>query len=302
MLSLNEPKNSDIHTICDFWELLCLLTPDQECSLDYLNDFVADYKDNGRRAFSDDELSDVLAQASWREGSFGDCYPFSVDIEGLISAENPFSDRQRFYFFLLICSNLAFVTMRTHWQPLTDAFERASHCALKRMWPSTGVAVPFGKNTTGYIGTKWERLNLLGSQIGGRPRLTEKDFRGGDGGDGGIDLAGWLDMDLHEPKNKMSILAQCACSREDWVKKQTEISSVRLANMLSPTAPWIECLFSPVSFRDNSGQWAISSSVANIVLIDRLRLLNSISLPDDLAAVGVPATVQGYLQQRLELV
>ena len=132
--------------------------------------------------------------------------------------------------------------------------------------------------------------------------MTDKDFRGGDGGDGGIDLAGWLEMDLHEPKNKMSILAQCACSREEWVKKQTEISSVRLANMLSPTAPWIECLFSPVSFRDNSGQWAVPSSVANIVLIDRLRLLNSISLPDDLAAVGVPATVQGYLQQRLELV
>jgi len=278
------------------------MTPDQEYSLDYLNDFVSDYKDNGRDAFSDDDLSDVLAQASWREGAFGNWYPFSVDIDGLISAANPLSDQQKFYFFLLICSNLAFITNRTHWQPLTDAFERASHSALTRMWPASGVAVPFGKNTTGYIGPKWDRLNLLGSQIGGRPRLTERDFRGGDGGDGGIDLAGWLDLDLHEPKNKMSILAQCACSREEWVRKQTEISSVRLANMLSPTAPWIECLFSPVSFRDNFGQWAVPSSVANIVLIDRLRLLNSILPHNDLAAVDVPATVQGYLQQRLALV
>lgn len=302
MLSLNEPKNSDIHTICDFWELLCLLTADQECSLDYLDDFVADYRDNGRRAFSGDDLSDVLAQASWREGAFGDSYPFSVDTTGIISASDVLSERQKFYYFLLICSNLAFVAPRAHWQPLTDAFERASHCALKRMWPSSGVAVPFGKNTTEYVGAKWERMNLLGAQIGGRPRLTDKDFRIGDAGDGGIDLAGWLDVDSHEPKNKMSILAQCACSREDWVKKQTEISSVRLANLLSPTAPWIECLFSPVSFRDNSGQWAIPSSVANVVLIDRLRLLNSISVPDDSAAVDVPAAVQAFLEQRLELV
>lgn len=99
MLSLSEPKNSDIHTICDFWELLCLMTPDQECSLDYLNDFVSDYRDNGRDAFSDDDLSDVLAQASWREGAFGHWYPFSVDIDGLISAANPLSDQHKFYFF-----------------------------------------------------------------------------------------------------------------------------------------------------------------------------------------------------------
>src|SRR5579883_652211 len=221
MLKLDAPRDTDIHTLADFTELLCLLTPDRICSRNYLLDFV---KDNSDKKLDEDDLDDCFAQFTWRVAAFGESYPFRLDAHGnVLSSSENLSDSQQLYAFLLLCANLPFVEHGDR-QSLTDAFERAALCALRRLWPETAETVPFGKNQTAYTGAKWERLFKLGTDIGGRPQVNDKTFRPNDSGDGGIDLVAWLDLDSHEKSNIPSALAQCACSRAEWPIKQTAIS------------------------------------------------------------------------------
>jgi hypothetical protein len=145
-------------------------------------------------------------------------------------------------------------------------------------------------------------MNKLGADIGGKPQLSDKSFRGNDSGDGGIDLVSWLSLDIFEPQNIPSLLGQCACSREEWSVKQSEISASRLAHLLVPTHPWIEAIFIPLCFRDNSGRWAVPGDVARAVVVDRLRMIGFIDASARLAALPIPAVVDEVLAYRQSLV
>lgn len=299
MFKIETPRDKDPHTLADFAELLCLLTTDRVLGGDTLVDHISD---NGG-GVSDDEKEDCFAQLVWRQAAFGAHYPFEIDgARHVISANEALTDEQRLYALLLLCANLPIVSDRRQLGPLTNAFERASLVALMRLWPQAANIKAFGKNETDYVGSKWERINKLGRDIGGRPQLSEQSFRRRDTGDGGIDLVAWLDLDPYEPENIPSGLGQCACSREDWSAKQAEISGFRLQKLLVPTHPWMELIFVPICFRNNQGRWAIDGDVATAVLIDRLRLLSVLKADLDLAEIDPPEVFETFLEARLDLV
>lgn len=299
MLTLDRPRDNDLHTLADFAELLCLLKPDRVLSDDDLRDHLFD---EGDTRITDDELVDALAQISWRSGAFAAGYPFAVAAHGAsFSAARALSDEQRAYVFTLLCANLAHVP-RSVQASLTDAFERAALCALRRIWPVSGTVRPFGKNTSDYSGDKPTRLTALGRDIGGRPILKASQFRRGDSGDGGIDLVAWLDLDSTEKENIPAALAQCACSRHEWHRKQYEISHGALAKQLWPTAPWLEIIFIPISFRDNTGRWAVDAQVHQSIVVDRLRLLRHLDFPGDWSAIAPPPFFESFLASQLALV
>lgn len=299
-MTLDSPRDGDIHTLADFAELLCLITPDRFVSRDYLRDYIQDH--TGKKT-KDNDLDDAFSQFSWRVAAFGQDYPFSLQQhDKVLSGEDDLNVRQAMYTFLLLCANLPFVqNEKGDRQLLTDAFERIALQALQRLWPNKAVIRAFGKNETIYVGKKWERLNTLGRDLGGEPTLTEETYRKHDSGDGGIDLAAWLDLDDHEKLCIPTALAQCACSRDDWPKKQNEISANRLGNHLKPSHPWMEMIFIPQSFRDNHGKWAIYGDIGRVIVIDRLRILNHVDTEhwEDICA---PAIFTKFLEFRLELV
>lgn len=299
MLKIEKPRDSDIHTVADFAELLCLATEDRVSSADYLQDFI---KDHEGPIYPQEVLDDVFAHMRWRAAAFGQDYPFAVDgarntMEG-VAALNA---GQKFYVFMLLAANLPMLERATY-KSLTDAFERAALVVLKAMWPSSGVTRPFGKNETDYTGEKWERLNQLSRDIGGRAHLTERAFRAKDSGDGGVDLVSWLALDEFEGENIPSLLAQCACSREEWSKKQTEVSGTMLQHHLVPTHPWIQAIFIPICFRDNFGRWAFTGDVASSVVVDRLRMARFFDSNEQLNDLPLPEIVEGFLDYRMELV
>ncbi|MEX5600402.1 hypothetical protein [Pseudophaeobacter sp. C1-32P7] len=303
MFSLDRPRDHDLHTIADFFEVLCLVSLDRVAGTDYLRDFIQDNRGDSSFTLSDGELEDVLNQVQWRRQAFQDWYPFSlIQNDRVLQAEEDLSNNQIWYVFLLLCGNLPLLTRRELYKPLTDAFEQVSVQVLTLLWPDTGQATTFGKNTTTFTGTKWERLNSLGKKIGGQPTLTENDFRNGDNGDGGIDIAAWLPLDDHESRNSIAVLGQCACSRSDWPAKQFEISMMRLRNCLLPSAPWIEMLFTPILFRDSQGTWAVPTQVASVTLFDRLRILNAIRNGGGMAGFQMPGSVADALEYRLDVV
>lgn len=299
MLTLDRPRDHDVHTLCDFAELVCLTNADRIVTKDSFKDYLLDQCDT---RISDEQLDDCLRHLSWRTAAFHDYYPFSVDLrDQMMTAPQMLIDKPKLYVFLLLCANLPFLP--APYTPLTDAFERLAVLALQQSWPKGGTVRPFGKNLTNYAGQKWERLNALAADIGATGLCTEATFRARDSGDGGIDVAAWYNLeDSHERKNVPAALAQCACSRDDWSRKQTEISYARLAaHVLTPTHPWMQLLFIPQSFRNSLGTWAVPGEVGQIVLYDRLRILKT--LPEQaLRQINAPALLEEFLGERAPLV
>ena len=298
MLVLNRVTDGDIHTLADFAELLCLLKPDRVLSADDLDDHLVDECEEQRGARP---LGDAFAHMTWRAAAFREYYPFTVaDNQQSIEAPDDLTAAQQTYVFLLLCANLPFVD--APYNPLTDAFERLAHIALKRMWPSKAEIRTFGKNNADYNGNKSERMHKLALDLGCRPTVDPTKFRTRDNGDGGIDLAGWLELDTHESENKLTCLAQCACSRGNWPGKQFEISRGSIGKLFNPTTPWLEMLCIPICVRNNNGRWAVDAEVGEIVMIDRLRLLRFIDPEADLPASHPPPILNDFLQSRLDMV
>ena len=297
MLTLNRLADGDVHTLADFAELLCLLKPDRVLSADDLDDHLVDVCGEQRGARP---ISDAFAHMTWRSVAFGDYYPFSVaSNQHSIHAPDSLTQKQQTYAFLLLCANLPFIG--PPYNPLTDAFERLAHIALKRMWPPNAEVRTFGKNNADYQGDKSARMHKLALDLGCRPAVEASRFRPRDSGDGGIDLAGWLELDSFESENKLTCLAQCACSRGAWPGKQFEISRGSIGKLFNPTAPWIEMLCIPICFRNNNGRWAVDAEVGEIVMIDRLRLLQFVEPDSDLDIVDVPPILNEFLESRLEI-
>lgn len=257
--------------------------------------------DVGDTRITDVELDDCFNQIDWRSSAFGDSYPFATDANGrTFSCPEDLNPEQKLYVLLLLSSNLPFLEIVTN--PLTEAFERISFLTLTHTSPSRASVRPFGKNETDYVGPKWQRLNTLAEQIGGHGRCNEGTFRTRDSGDGGIDLASWLTLDTYESRNIPSSLAQCACSREAWSSKQTEISHARLGGQIQPTHLWSQILFIPHCFRDNVGNWAFDGEVGLTIIYDRLRILKILENDIDWNYISPPQALHDFLETRLDLV
>lgn len=298
MVTIDKPRDKDVHTLSDFAEMLCLLTPDRVCSRDSIQDHV---RDAGDARVSDEDLDDCFTNLQWRQLAFGADYPFTLAADGrTFQAPEDLPERQRLYALLLLCSGLPYTP--PPYNPLTDAFERVALAALKSVWPAGGVIRAFGKNETEYTGPKWHRLNTLAADIGGEGRCNEHTFRDRDQGDGGIDLVAWVELDEHERWNIPSALAQCACSRENWSAKQTEISADRLGNEIHATHRWMQILFIPQCFRDSRGRWAVPGDIGQMVLFDRLRIVKQFHGNVDWAVINAPPLFATFLAQRHELV
>ena len=298
MITLDRPRDRDTHSIADYAELLCLLNPDRICSRETIADQMHDVGDT---RITDVELDDCFNQIDWRISAFGESYPFVIDENGRnFSALEELTPKQEFYVLLLLSSNLPYLEIVTN--PLTEAFERISFLALTQASPSMASVRPFGKNETDYTGPKWQRINALAEQIGGHGRCNENTFRTRDSGDGGIDLASWLTLDIYERRNIPSSLAQCACSREAWSSKQTEISHARLGGQIQPTHLWSQILFIPHCFRDNVGNWAFEGEVGLTIIYDRLRIVKILENNIDWLYINPPQALQDFLETRLDLV
>lgn len=298
MLKIDKPRDGDTHTIADFAELLCLITIDRICTRETIIDQA---RDVGEHHVTDVVLDDCFSQLAWRVHAYGNHYPFHLDARGrVLTAGTTLSEPQKLYALLLLCANLPFVINRDG--TLTGAFERIAFLAFRASWPATGVARAFGKSETEYVGAKWERLNKLAEDIGGMGLCTDKTFRTGDSGDGGIDLVAWLDLDTHEKRNIPAALAQCTCSRDNWSSKQTEISDDRIRNSIHSSHRWNQVMFIPQSFRDSRGKWAVSGEIGNVILFDRLRIVRQLGEVIDWAHIAPPAIFNSILELRLELV
>lgn len=271
---LDGPRDSDIHTLADFAELLCLTDIDGESSIEAVSDQIYD---NLNKRIAENKLYDLMAQLHWRKEAFSDFYPFKNITRNSFDLDENLSRKQKLYFALLFCANLPFINISNH-KILTDTFEIISKLSLKEVWSPLGSVTTFGKNNTQYTGTKAEKMNKLFQELGNISHFQNSSFRSSDSGDGGIDLAAWLKLDDYQSSHYFTALAQCACSRNSWSSKHSEIKHDRFSTLSQISNRWSEILFTPICFRGNNGEWAVAAEVSSGILFDRLRIIKSLEV------------------------
>lgn len=295
------PRERFTHHLADYVELLCLAHIDGEFSPEDLVERWKGQDDLGaeppevdpdeeepigapviepgaRKPVIDDRRHsvalDVFSHLGYRAAAFKDDYPFELKSGYLkmLRRRTHLTDRHKLYVFLLLGSLLRYVPRRRH-SSITTPFERLVAEVLSVWLPDAAEVHLFGtaaKTSDRYVGTMWEKINLLGADIGEQVLLTETDFHASDTGDLGLDVVAWLPVgDRYAAMPVM--FAQATCELR-WKDKQHE-SGRNWQSYLKQSAPRGNLLFIPYCFRDPSGGWFDNKWPTDAVIVDRQRLL-----------------------------
>jgi hypothetical protein len=312
------PTASKGHHLADYVELLCLTNADVEFSAADLVDRMLEREDVGENALQDDDVPtpdenegaredryrrlahDTFSHIAYRSGTFGASYPFCVERTGVVRRERRITPRRKLYLFLLLASNLRYMT-RPSRTVLEKEFERFATEGVRRLLPPTAQVHPFGTAVTAgrYRGTSWRRYRRLADDLHDLPRYTEEDFPPTSVGDMGLDTVAWLPIGDENPA-VMTFFAQTTCTTE-WEGKQAQ-SGARWQVYLPPVAPRGNFLFIPFCFRNPAGGWYDRLWVHGAVVLDRVRLVWLFRGVEGAIAHVPYGVVDGVLQQRDALV
>lgn len=293
-----KPRDNDVHTWADYLELLALVNLDRVCGHEFVLDRLCDSPEDGLSDVDDEDqeardaqesvsdvqrrtrekvslrLNDAYALCFWRQCAYGSEYPYEVDLNGHeVRLKKELEDGHFSYLFLLLCGNQPFIKKEN--KQLTDGFEKFCAHVFSNVMPHGAEVHVYGKASgTRYRGNKLKKLTDLCGDLRGRLFAKEDSFRNGDAGDSGIDLVAWHGLN-DQAFNIPVSLAQCACSRDEWIKKQAEILPDFFVNHFETIPPWMPFMFIPICFRATNGLWAYSGEVKNVVLMDRLRIIKN---------------------------
>jgi hypothetical protein len=298
----DRPKPSDPHIQADYIELLCLTTLDKAISK---ADILGDYKtevdldvnltvegevsEDDPIASIDDKntqkVNEYFEHFAYRISAFGEHYPFEIAGSGSIlklkNTVNDVSLKQKLYIFLLLASLLKYLHSSVR-NNMTSAFESVSSKALEAYLPSHAKVQIFGKNTLGEREAEThkliEKIKLLAMDIRESVSIDlEREFRGNNTGDRGLDIVAWIPIDDNSP-GLILAFGQCACSLEEWVSKQHSSSFDSWRRIINFTVPPHNMAFIPFCFRDAGGIWWKESDIHSSILFDRLRIIRLLKL------------------------
>jgi hypothetical protein len=292
-----------------------LINPDQALSLADVKDRIRERKDVGEEAAEPEEaveerpaeredhrtrrVADWFRHLRFRAGLFEDWYPFSVSANAdEVSVRKPTTPKHRLYVFLLLGSNLRY--LRAHIDQITTCFEIVSAAVLRKMLPVGAEVHHFGpRHQAGrYMGSLWRKMERLAADLADPLVAKRADFPENNVGDGGLDLVGWVPMG-DQLSTHLLTFGQCACTSE-WVVKQHSSGPAAWAGRIRFRAFPTNLVFIPFSFRTTDGAWHREDDIHQSVLIDRVRILNT--LGDPIAFGDCEETISAVLEQREGLV
>lgn len=293
------PDSSDIHIWADFVELRCLTDPDLMVSKSDVQSYVQERKDlrKGLNDYSDDEDSDAEDDVSqlpvdmkraaraedlfkhleYRAGAFADFYPFTLSKDGdLLRRRSRVTMKHKLYVFLLLSSNLSHIRNLQYRGKFTEAFEVVSVAALKNYLPKDAEVHLFGTNSLNKgrysVGQLLKRIRLLADHLGEQFVGNASEFSPHDTGDNGLDVVGWIPVG-DNARGFLLVFGQCACSYDEWPKKQHSSSASHWRKIINFLTPPSNMIFIPFCYRHNSGKWHKERWIDEAILMDRLRLI-----------------------------
>lgn len=282
------PRDRAYHVWADYAELLCLVNLDREVSKADFRDRAQDRKDLGETSLESDDsdlsvpeqndrvsqrVDDIFQYLDYREEHFGDFYPFSLSNDGnVLAVREPLSEKQRFYTFLLLASNLWCI--KSSMDTITHSFERISAEAMRQMLPTNAEVHLFGPrhSESRYAGSNiYGKIRRLAKDINEKVRVQEDDLSPQSTGDKGLDIVAWVPIGDKSPTLPLWF-AQCACTLK-WTEKQYSSSLSNWKSYVSFTASPANFSFIPFCFRRANGSWYVESDISDVILIDRQRLI-----------------------------
>lgn len=259
----------------DFAEIKALVHPDRCFTSGDLSGVAKRAKDMGQGFDHAARWRDILNFVNIRRTAFGDAYPFEIsNDQDTIAVASYDSPQQRLYLALLLASSLRTIE-RNRRNGVARVFEEISFAVFSKLlptgseiratWAGAGRAAP-------YEGTLFQKLTALAADLRCAPNFAESDFNSADTGDGGMDIVAWHPMSDRRAGIPIA-MAQCGCSRDDWEYKQLEAHPVKHRHRLPVMHPWANYYFMPLDFRRSDGDWAKKSDLAEVIIVDRLRIL-----------------------------
>ena len=118
----------------------------------------------------------------------------------------------------------------------------------------------------------------------------EKEYSPNDTGDNGLDVVGWLPIN-DTARGMLLVFGQCACTAEDWARKQSSSSASHWRETIQFQVPPTNIAFIPFCFRRNTGEWHKNRLIDESLLIDRLRFI--LLLPEMQRLSAIPYDLIG---------
>jgi len=248
-----------------------VVTPDDEAANQQPGPAASD---DGRVGIS----KELLEQLEYRAAAFGERYPFTlVGTDGL-RIRAPLTPEHRLYLFLVLASNLKYLT-KTKANAVTTCFELLSpHVLRSHLGPNAEVHI-FGTSARSgvdrYSGSLWDRLTTLKQDIRLQIHAARHEIDSNLAGDNGLDVVGWL-VSEDSAARLMIVFGQCACGRS-WQSKMHEASADHWAPVFTITVPVVNVLFIPYCARTADGTWFNEYQIPRGVLFDRERIMSRVS-------------------------
>jgi hypothetical protein len=300
----------------DFIELLCLINPDKEISLE---DIISHYtQENAEESLDGDEMCSersVSLRSEFREtfryiisrqDFLKDFYPFESIDEDTIRLSN-IDDNKLVYIYFLFSSNTMYFIDKKIPPLFTASFEHVSLLFMKAIYPNFRNELFGTANKPGdffYGNTLLDKLKRLSQCL--NTTLKEKTrndpHNQATSGDKGLDIVSFynLDTDILKASFNPVCMGQCSCSYDDWKGKQQSITYNTWCNRFNDLTEFHRYMFIPFPLRGINGYWA-NEEYAEIqtIVVDRFRFFSLLKLDSiDVTSVltnGLRATLRLYL-------
>lgn len=227
-----------------------------------------------RLSRNEKQLDDLFSQLSYREKTLTEYYPFSISGEELHKNDH-ISEKTKIYRFLVACSRLRSFPGPGISQKWAKFFTDLCKIALGGLLPIDAEIRIFDANSndrrTYYSPDLRQALKKLGDDLKVRVIHEECD-RQSPSGDHGIDLVAIVRFDDGAQSN-FAILGQCASQETGWPTKTLESHPISLRDIYSIQMDIPSVLFTPIAYREATGELVNNRWANGILLLDRGRIL-----------------------------
>ena len=292
-LTTKTPQSThDSYIWADYFELNTLLEHGEalndEDFYQYIlkgKDFSTD-KDDITPAWVDKQKSliqDGLKNVLLRKSILKEKYPFEYDdYKKEIKLKKKLSNIHYTYLSLLISSNLRYLLKKSDEYPFTGGFEKICLDTIKVLYPNAVIKLFGSSNLESTLLSKdkynenklKERIKSLAKDIC-QPHWPDVDvIEEQNLGDEGLDVVGFIDLKDNRGSFPL-FFVQCACSKEDWVKKQSSTHRDTWDYWLDLRNTSVQHLVMvPFPFMNYDKSWLKKQDIKQNIMIDRIRIIN----------------------------